>query len=316
GRVRDCAGLAHRGVAAGDRGDQRCEGEVHRVVPRRDDQRGAQGLAAQLAGGGGQQRAQREPLGPQPGAQVLHRVRDLLRDHADLGQGALRARLAEILGERTRERRFLAAQAAAQRLELGEASVDGPGGAGIEGVAQGGDVGEDAGSRRAVPAHRAGGAADLLRVCRHGDSVGPGPGSRERPVAARCARRPGARSGGRCPSRPSITENGSSEGPTSGPRRKGRAMAVLMTAPLLLTMTLLLSGLAKLGARQGTEEAMTSLRLPLRPLHRTVASVLPVAEIVLALMLWIPSVPLQTAVAVVIALLMLTYLVIIARALT
>ena len=93
-------------------------------------------------------------------------------------------------------------------------------------------------------------------------------------------------------------------------------MAVLMTAPLLLTMTLLLSGLAKLGARQGTEEAMTSLRLPLRPLHRTVASVLPVAEIVLALMLWIPSVPLQTAVAAATALLMITYLVIIARALT
>ena len=93
-------------------------------------------------------------------------------------------------------------------------------------------------------------------------------------------------------------------------------MAVLMTAPLLLTMTLLLSGLAKLGARQGTEEAMTSLRLPLRPLHRTVATVLPVAEIVLALVLWIPSVPLQTAVAAATALLMITYLVIIARALT
>ena len=93
-------------------------------------------------------------------------------------------------------------------------------------------------------------------------------------------------------------------------------MTVLMTAPLLLTMTLLLSGLAKLGARQGTEEAMTSLRLPLRPLHRTVATVLPVAEIVLALVLWIPSVPLQTAVAAVIALLMIVYLVIIARALS
>ncbi|MDN5898751.1 MAG: hypothetical protein L0H74_01635 [Brachybacterium sp.] len=93
-------------------------------------------------------------------------------------------------------------------------------------------------------------------------------------------------------------------------------MTVLMAAPLLLTLTLLVSGLAKLGARQGTEEAMTSLRLPLRGLHRTVATVLPVAEIVLALVLWIPSVPLQTTVAVVIALLMATYLVIIGRALT
>lgn len=93
-------------------------------------------------------------------------------------------------------------------------------------------------------------------------------------------------------------------------------MTVLMAAPLLLTLTLLVSGLAKLGARQGTEEAMTSLRLPLRGLHRTVASLLPVTEIVLALVLWIPSVPLQTAVAVAIALLMIAYLVIIARALT
>lgn len=93
-------------------------------------------------------------------------------------------------------------------------------------------------------------------------------------------------------------------------------MTVLMAAPLLLTLTLLVSGLAKLGGRQGTEEAMTSLRLPLRGLHRTLASVLPVTEIVLALVLWIPSVPLQTAVAVAIALLMIAYLVIIARALT
>src|SRR5699024_6067115 len=105
-------------------------------------------------------------------------------------------------------------------------------------------------------------------------------------------------------------------GPDVRAEEEGAAMTVLMTAPLLLTVTLLLSGLAKLGARQGTEEAMTSLRLPLRPLHRTVATVLPVAEIVLALVLWIPSVPLQTAVAAVIALLMIVYLVIIARALS
>lgn len=93
-------------------------------------------------------------------------------------------------------------------------------------------------------------------------------------------------------------------------------MTVLLAAPILLTLTLLVSGLAKLGARQGTVEAMTSLRLPLRAMHRSVASVLPAAEIFLALVLWIPSAPLQTMVAVVIALLMITYLVIIGRALT
>lgn len=93
-------------------------------------------------------------------------------------------------------------------------------------------------------------------------------------------------------------------------------MTVLLAAPILLTLTLLVSGLAKLGARQGTQDAMTSLRLPLRAFHRSVANVLPVAEIVLALGLWIPSVLLQVLNAMLVALLMVTYLAIIARALT
>ena len=92
--------------------------------------------------------------------------------------------------------------------------------------------------------------------------------------------------------------------------------SLLIAAPVLLTLTLLTSGLAKLGARRGTEDAMTSLRLPLRPFHRSVATLLPVAEVALALVLWVPSAPLQTLVAVAITALMLTYLVIIARALT
>lgn len=92
--------------------------------------------------------------------------------------------------------------------------------------------------------------------------------------------------------------------------------SLLIAAPILLTLTLLASGLAKLGARQDTEDAMTSLRLPLRPFHRSVATLLPVVEVALALVLWVPSAPLQTLVAVTITALMLTYLVIIARALT
>ncbi|MGO1504482.1 MAG: MauE/DoxX family redox-associated membrane protein [Brachybacterium sp.] len=91
---------------------------------------------------------------------------------------------------------------------------------------------------------------------------------------------------------------------------------LLIAAPILLSLTLLVSGLAKLGAREGTADAMTSLRLPLRPFHQSVATVLPIAEVVLALALWVPFTPLQVLVAVLIAALMLTYLAIIARAMT
>ena len=93
-------------------------------------------------------------------------------------------------------------------------------------------------------------------------------------------------------------------------------MAVLLAAPILLSITLLISGLAKLGAREETKDAMRSLRLPLPTMHASVASVLPVMEIVLALALWIPFSPVQMVIAGVVTLLMFAYLVIIARALT
>ena len=93
-------------------------------------------------------------------------------------------------------------------------------------------------------------------------------------------------------------------------------MAVLLSAPILLSITMLISGLAKLGAREGTQDAMRSLRLPLPTMHASVASVLPVTEIVLALAIWIPAPPLQVLLTGLVAALMLTYLVIIARALT
>ena len=93
-------------------------------------------------------------------------------------------------------------------------------------------------------------------------------------------------------------------------------MAVLLSAPILLSITLLTSGLAKLGAREGIQDAMRSLRLPLPTMHASVASVLPVMEIFLALALWIPVPPLQVLLAGLVTALMFTYLVIIARALT
>lgn len=93
-------------------------------------------------------------------------------------------------------------------------------------------------------------------------------------------------------------------------------MSILVAAPILLSIILLVSGIAKLGERRGTQDAMTSLRLPARGTHHLVAAVLPAAEIVLALLLWVPLVPLQVVLAVLATLLMAAYLVIIARALT
>lgn len=93
-------------------------------------------------------------------------------------------------------------------------------------------------------------------------------------------------------------------------------MSPLLAAPILLTLTLLVSGIAKLPERRGTVDAMTSLRLPLRSLHPLAAVAVPLAELAAAVALWIPWVPLQVTAALAVALLMAAYLVIIARALT
>lgn len=92
-------------------------------------------------------------------------------------------------------------------------------------------------------------------------------------------------------------------------------MTLLIAAPILLTLTLLVSGLAKLGDRRALQDAMVSLRIPAPRLHLLIATVLPTAEIVLGLAWWIPWVPSQTVLALLVALLMATYLAIIARAL-
>lgn len=96
-------------------------------------------------------------------------------------------------------------------------------------------------------------------------------------------------------------------------------MSPLVAASILLSITLLVSGLAKAGgreARERTQDAMRSLRLPARSLHPLAAAAVPIAEIAAALALWIPWVPLQIVLSAAILALMLAYLVIIARALT
>ncbi|MFC0674725.1 TlpA family protein disulfide reductase [Brachybacterium hainanense] len=93
-------------------------------------------------------------------------------------------------------------------------------------------------------------------------------------------------------------------------------MILLMTAQLLVSLTLLVSGLAKLQDRTATVDAMTSLRLPARALHARAAAALPITEIVLALGIWIPVPVLQGVLATATLALVVSYLVIIARALT
>lgn len=96
-------------------------------------------------------------------------------------------------------------------------------------------------------------------------------------------------------------------------------MTALVAAPILLTITLLTSGFAKLGGqtkRRATEDAMISLRLPMRSLHPLAAAVVPPAEILLAILLWIPVPAVQTVAAALTLALMAAYLVIIGRAMT
>lgn len=93
-------------------------------------------------------------------------------------------------------------------------------------------------------------------------------------------------------------------------------MILLLAAQVLLTATFLVSGLAKLPDRRATADAMISLRLPAPGLHRTVATALPIAEIVLALAVWLPVPVLPVVLAALATLLVAAYWGIIARALT
>lgn len=90
---------------------------------------------------------------------------------------------------------------------------------------------------------------------------------------------------------------------------------LLLTAQLLVSLTLLISGAAKLGDRRGTQDAMVSLRLPLPRAHATAALLLPGAEIALALGICLPVPLVPLAFSVLIVVLLVLYWAIIARAL-
>lgn len=93
-------------------------------------------------------------------------------------------------------------------------------------------------------------------------------------------------------------------------------MSFMLAAQVLLSLALLVSGASKLPAHRQTVDAMASLRLPVRKLHSQAARILPWVEIGLALLVWIPVIPLQITLTILTALLMITFLVIIGRALS
>ena len=92
-------------------------------------------------------------------------------------------------------------------------------------------------------------------------------------------------------------------------------MSPLVAAQILLTITLAVSGLAKIRDPLATQDAMRSLRMPARTLHPLASRLLAPGELVLAAGAWVPLVPLQVIVAGATLALMTTYLVLILRAL-
>ena len=87
-------------------------------------------------------------------------------------------------------------------------------------------------------------------------------------------------------------------------------------APLALAAVLMLSGIAKLRDPESTQSVVRLLRLPRWLWGRWFAVVLPVGELVLAVCLLIPWLPLFTVAAVATVLLCLSYWAVIARAMT
>lgn len=93
-------------------------------------------------------------------------------------------------------------------------------------------------------------------------------------------------------------------------------MTPLVAAQVLLSLTLLVSGLSKIRDPRATEDAMRSLRLPARKLHPLASRLIAPTELALAVLAWIPVPWVQTVVAAATLALMTAFLVTIARALT
>ncbi len=117
------ARLGHDGVAGPQGGGHRCQQQLDRVVPGRDDQRHAQRLGDDP--GLARQRGQRErgPAGLAPRAQVLEGVLDVEPGGTQVGAVGLHGRTPEVVVEGPHEVVFVAIQHGQQPLELGAAPL-------------------------------------------------------------------------------------------------------------------------------------------------------------------------------------------------
>lgn len=91
--------------------------------------------------------------------------------------------------------------------------------------------------------------------------------------------------------------------------------AVLAGASILLSLTFLISGIAKLFDLSGTRSALISLQIPARALHPLFAVLTPVLEIAIAAAVWIPVWRLPVIASALALVMMVVFTVVIARAL-
>ena len=106
-----------RGTARRDGRNQRPERQRQRVIPRRDDQRGALRLGHDPRAGAQHRAGRADPADLRPRLQVAQRVRNLGLNGQDFGQPDLGLGLGEILGQRREDLRFAIVDRARERLQ-------------------------------------------------------------------------------------------------------------------------------------------------------------------------------------------------------
>ena len=147
----DLRRLDCRGVAGGERSDERCEHELDRVVPRPDDQDRAERVPMDPGLGRLLLERRGDPLRAHPLVEVRQRVVDLRAHERDVGDEPFHGRLAEVAAQGVEQVGLALGEHALERMELCLAPLSRPGAAGVVGGAEslddiGGGFGADRGS--------------------------------------------------------------------------------------------------------------------------------------------------------------------------